>query len=581
MKPEVEIKHVYRTSYRTHMCGDLSREEVGKEVVLCGWVDSVRVHGKLAFINLRDRAGIVQAVMNHKNPFFKELKNITQETVIQLKGKVKERPETQINPEMKTGEVEVEILELKILNKAEKLPVSFKKEVYPHEETRLRYRYLDLRTPFMQRNILFKNEVVKVLRKYLDLKGFVEVETPYLAKSTPEGSRDFLVPSRLHPKKFYALAQSPQLYKQLLMVSGFDRYYQFARCFRDEDLRADRQPEFTQLDIEMSFIEAQDLMEIVEEMMKQLVEETLQVKIETPFKKIRYSLSVNKYGTDKPDLRIKGLEIVRFKEPVEGGKIVLEKETINELLNRETGKMNQKLKEIAERNRVNLYLFKEGEKRKEFIGTSKNDSSPRKEMENSTSILALGERENVLKALNEARRVIAYSLDLLDEEKYRFVWIINPPLFELSQEDGKLKPTHHPFTAPKRGEEALLEENPLKVEADAYDLVLNGWEVGGGSIRNNKAEIQEKIFKLLGLKRDEYMERYGFLLESFRYGAPPHGGIALGLERLVSVLLGLNSIREVIAFPKNKDGIDLLTNSPTKAPKEYLREIKWVTHLKI
>ena len=445
---------------RTHTCGELSKKEVGKKVVLCGWVDSVRVHGKIGFISIRDRYGITQLVLG--KDFVKQLESLRRESVIRVEGKVNKRPKP--NKELKTGEIEVEVSKLEVLNEAEPLPLELDEGVKSTEETRLKYRYLDLRKEKMQNNLIMRHKVFKAMRDFFDKENFLEIETPILAKSTPEGARDYLVPSRVYPGKFFALPQSPQLFKQLCMVAGFDKYVQIVKCYRDEDLRADRQTEFTQLDVEMSFIDEEDIYSLIEHMFKYVFKEVLNVDVKIPFQRLTYEEAMKKYKTDKPDLRKKGGD-------------------------------------------------------------------------------------------------------------YKFVWIVDMPLLEYCEEEKKLQAAHHPFTSPKDSDIKLLDKNPEKAKAKAYDLVLNGEEIGGGSIRINRADIQKKMFKALNISEKESKEKFGFLLEAFKYGAPPHGGIALGLDRVIAIICGEKSIREVIAFPKNKDAKDLMLDAPSEVSKEQLDEL--------
>ena len=447
--------------YRTNTCGELNKNFVGKEVTLAGWVDSLRIQGKIGFLLLRDRYGITQFFLNPE--LTKEFGHLKKESVVQVKGKVNARPEKQINKEMPTGEVEVEAQEIVVLNEAEPLPFDPKETT---EETRLKYRYLDLRSPEMQNNMIIRYKLIKAMRDFLDKENFVEIETPILSKSTPEGARDYLVPSRVHAKKFYALPQSPQQYKQLLMVSGFDKYFQIARCFRDEDLRADRQPEFTQLDMEMSFIEEKDVYPLIESLVKCIWKEVLGKNLKIPFPRMSYADAMKRYNTDSPDLRKKK-----------------------------------------------------------------------------------------------------------DSDEYAFVWVTDMPLLEYNEEDKRYYAVHHPFTSPMTEDIDLLEKSPDKVRAHAYDLVLNGTEIAGGSIRMHRADWQQKVFKALNMKEKEFNEKFGHLLNAFKYGAPPHGGIAFGLDRLAAIITNNESIREVIAFPKTKTAESLMEESPSDVSEEQLKEL--------
>lgn len=446
-------------TYRTHTCGELGIKEIGKKVKLSGWVDSIRTHGKIGFINLRDRYGITQIFFSEK--FIKELQKLRRESIISVEGVVKKRPEA--NKNIKTGSIEVSASKLDILNIVDELPMELGDDIESNEDTRLKYRYLDLRRDKMQRNIMLRHNIIKAMRDYLDKNEFLEIETPILAKSTPEGARDYLVPSRKFKGEFYALPQSPQLFKQLLMIAGFDKYFQVAKCLRDEDLRADRQPEFTQLDMEMSFAEEEDIFQLVEKMFKEVWKKALNVDIKIPFERITYDESIKRYKTDKPDLRKRG-------------------------------------------------------------------------------------------------------------EKYKFAWITDFPLFEWCEEGKKYVSAHHPFTGIKRDDLYKLEKNPEKTYSRSYDLVLNGWELGSGSVRIHDKETQSKIFKALKIDEKEARDRFGFFLDALKF-APPHCGIAFGLDRIIAIVSECESIRDVIAFPKNKDARDLMTGAPSKVSKEQIKEL--------
>ncbi|MCD6403417.1 MAG: aspartate--tRNA ligase [Candidatus Aenigmarchaeota archaeon] len=533
--------------YRSHYCIQ-ANNNVGQAIKVAGWVESVRDIGKLVFFVLRDITGSLQVTVKKDSKYFDKAKELSLGDVVSVTGRIAERPEKMKNPKMKTGSVELICEELEVMSKSDRLPF-IPGDPNVTEATRLKYRYLDLRRPEMQRNLIFRAKVMNAFREFLTSKGFIEIETPYLAKSTPEGSRDFLVPSRLHPGKFYALAQSPQLYKQILMVSGFDRYFQFPRCFRDEDLRGDRQPEFTQLDLEMSFVDMDDVMSLVEDAVKHVFKKTMGIEIkEIP--RLDYEHVIEKYGTDKPDLRIKGLEIVHdgsVKVSLEGYE-----EKVKDMIGKKS--FDNKMKSIEDNYDVKVSRFKQS------IANG--------------FVQIEGEKLDSLAAANELRRFIAYATNSI-EEGFKVLWVVNFPLFELNEE-GQITSAHHPFTSPRDEDLELLDKEPLRVRAKSYDLVINGWEVAGGSIRIHKPEIQAKVFKILGMSEEEYKKRYGFLLEAFKYGVPPHGGIAFGLDRFVAVMLGLNSIRDVIAFPKTKDGVDLMTGSPSEAPEEYLKEFRWL-----
>jgi aspartyl-tRNA synthetase len=569
---------------RTHWCGELRKEHVGSEVVLNGWVHTVRKVGKISFVLVRDRTGVVQVVVSSRSPYYEVAETLTPEAVVAVRGVVRARPPSQVNPELPTGEIEVELRELVILNRAKPIPIPiFDAELMKttSETLRLKYRYLDLRRPEMQRNLFFRAELVRVLRNSLDSRGFIEVETPYLARSTPEGARDFLVPSRLYPGKFYALTQSPQLFKQLLMIAGFERYYQFARCFRDEDPRADRQPEFTQLDIEMSFVTREDVMSLVEDLMREAFSKTLKKELPDPLPRLTYSEALKKYGIDKPD--------IRFENFIEDGD-----ENLRTALNAESGKAVRLLRfELrgrgpeAVKEFIEGVLSHEGGVKHYYVVRSENtllSNAEGVEAElvrlldlgvGEAAVVSVGNYVKASEALGALRNSLGRYLELARRDEYAMLWVIDFPLFELNEE-GVMVSMHHPFTAPKPEDIPKLDTDPLNVTALSYDLVLNGYEVGGGSIRINNRGLQEKILRMLGLTAEEMYDRYGFLLEALEYGAPPHGGIAIGLDRLVAVMLGHESIREVIAFPKNKEMMDPMTGAPGKPPEEHLREIKWL-----
>lgn len=569
---------------RTHWCGELRREHVGAEVVVNGWVHAVRKVGRISFILVRDRTGVVQAVVSSKNPYYRVVEDLTPETVVAVRGVVRARPPSQVNPELPTGEVEVELMELAVLSRAKPLPIPiFDLELMKttSESMRLKYRYLDLRRSEMQSNIFFRAKLVKTLRNLLDSRGFVEIETPYLARSTPEGARDFLVPSRLYPGKFYALTQSPQLFKQLLMIAGFERYYQFARCFRDEDPRADRQPEFTQLDIEMSFVTKEDVMNTVEEVMREAFLKTLDVELPDPLPRLTYSEVLRKYGIDKPDTRFENL----LEDADEGVRTLLNarpKESVRVLRFGISGKKAEEVEKFIEGG-----LTREGNVRHYYVVRSSgslvsNEASVGSELlklldvgVDEAAVVAVGDYVKASESLGALRNSLGRYLGLVKRGDYAMVWVTEFPLFEVS-EDGALTSKHHPFTSPRPEDLPKLEVAPLEVIAESYDLVLNGYEVGGGSVRINNRELQERVFRLLGLSVDEMNDRYGYLLEALDYGAPPHGGIAIGVDRLTAVALGYDSIREVIAFPKNKEMMDPMTGAPGRPPEEHLREIKWL-----
>ncbi len=571
---------------RTRYCGELRLRDKGKEVILFGWVHRHRDIGNLVFIDLRDREGIVQIVFSPKNQsLLEEAKKLRMESIIGIKGVVRERGKDARNPALPTGEIEVVVEEMKILSRAKTPPFVLSDPPQASEELRFKYRYLDLRRQRMQYNLKLRHQVALCVRNYLSKNGFLEVETPFLTKSTPEGARDYLVPSRVHRGKFYALPQSPQLFKQILMISGVERYFQIVRCFRDEDLRADRQPEFTQIDIEMSFVEMEDIFCVVERMMAAIFE-LIEVRLETPFPRLTYQESLERYGTDKPDIRF-GNEI----RDVTNLLLNIEHEGVMEVLTRGGvaralyvegggGLSRSQLEKIANRAKeLGAKNFGWIKKVGEFKASLKISEENRNEIwkrigakDGDLVFIVADKREIALQVLGELRK------DFLPprfkhEREFRFAWITDFPLFEWSKEEGRLVSMHHPFTAPLDEDLHLLDENPLEVRAKAYDLVLNGVEVGGGSIRIHDVELQKRIFEKLGLSQKEIEEKFGFFLEALSYGAPPHGGIALGFDRMVMILAGEESIREVIPFPKTTSALCLLTNSPSEVDFRQIEEL--------
>jgi len=587
---------------RTKYCGLVSEEDLDKEVVLCGWVHRVRNHGGVVFLDLRDREGIVQVVVEelHSPEAYETADKLSAEDVICVKGKVRRRPPGTENPKLRTGQLEVFAERIELLNTSELLPFPVEEETAVSEEIKLRYRYIDLRRETMKRNILFRHKAYQIIRDVFVKNGFIEVETPLLTKSTPEGARDFLVPSRLHPGKFYALPQSPQLFKQILMIAGLDRYFQIAKCLRDEDLRADRQPEFTQIDFEMSFVEEEDVMSITEELIRTLFKELLGIEVKTPFDRVSYFECMERYGTDKPDRRF-GLELVNvedifkntdfrvFREAIDGGGTVrainfdageISRTQIEELtrlvqswgakglawIRVEEGKLTSPIVKFLREEEIKALL----ERTKAKPGN--------------TIFFSAGKRELVYKVLGNLRVHLAKSFNLA-KDGFDFLWVVDFPLLEWDDEEGRFVSLHHPFTSPREEDipkliQALqtqdIEEKKRlvhSVRARAYDLVINGYEVGGGSIRIHRRDLQEKIFKLLDLSEVEVEEKFGFLLKALSYGAPPHGGLAIGLDRLLAIMLGLDSIRDVIAFPKTQKGICPLTGAPDYVSPKQLKDV--------
>lgn len=591
--------------FRDKYCAEVKEEEIGKEINLCGWVFRRRDHGGLIFIDLRDRTGIIQVVFSPEisTEMHQKAHGLRSEYVIAVKGILKKRPEGTENPELITGNVELWAKELEILSFSKPLPFQLDEMAEVSELLRLKYRYLDLRRTEMQRNFLIRHRITMAVRNFLDSKGFIEVETPMLTKSTPEGARDFLVPSRLNPGTFYALPQSPQLFKQILMMSGFDRYFQIVRCFRDEDLRADRQPEFTQIDFEMSFVKPEDIIEIVEEMLFKCFKEVLEVNIEIPFKRLTYEEAINKYGSDKPDLRLE-LEIQDVSELVKNSQFKVFLDTIEKggVVKAICGKGLASLSR-SEIDKLTALAQSFGAKGLAWIKLKNGFESPivkffsesllreiaeKVGVEDGDMILFVADKKSLAnEVLGRLRLEIAERVQIKREGFY-FAWILDFPLFEWDEEEKRFVSMHHPFTSPKDEDidkllkipqEAFYDpESSVKdIKAKAYDIVLNGYELGGGSIRIHKADIQEQIFRILGISEEEMKKRFGFFVEALKYGAPPHGGIALGLDRLVMIMTGANSLRDVIAFPKTQKAFCPLSEAPSEVNLKQLREL----HIKL
>jgi len=566
---------MYKTTLRSMMCGFVNKDFENREIKLAGWVNRIRDHGNILFIDLRDRSGIVQIFTNSKEMISK-IKDLKSEDVILVDGIVKKRPDNMVNREMKTGEVEIELKELSILNRSEVLPFQIDDDVKAHEELRLKYRYLDLRRNSMKEAIIQRAKIIKCMRDFLFDEGFIEVETPVLSKSTPEGARDFLVPSRIHKGKFYALVQSPQIYKQLLMVAGFDRYFQIARCFRDEDQRADRQPEFTQLDIEMSFVERDDILSLIEKMIYRIFDEILKIKLSVPFKILTYDEVVEKYGTDKPDLRydliindftdiVKDSEFKIFNENEYTGGIIFE----GDLTRKEIDDLNLFIKSAGGLGLTYLKIENEsltGPVAKFF---KKNVFNLKK----GHILFMSGKRKRTLEFLGMLRRKLASLKGFDNKKEFNFLWVVEFPLFEFDEIENRYVAAHHMFTMPKKEHIGMLSTDPLKVRSDTYDLVCNGVELASGSIRIHDRNIQKEIMKIIGMSEDELYSKFGFLLDAFKYGAPPHGGIAPGIDRFVSLLLERENIKDVIAFPKTLNGVGVMENTPDYVSSKQLKEL--------
>lgn len=575
------------------LAGTLTEENINEEILLKGWVQKRRDLGGLIFIDLRDVSGIVQVVFNPD--VSKEALDIADkirtEFVVEIEGKVVGRDESTFNPQIKTGRIEVQASQIKILNKSKTPPFAIQDETDVAEDLRLKYRYIDLRRSSLQETFKLRHKVTQSVRNFLNNDGFLEMETPILTKSTPEGARDYLVPSRVHPGEFYALPQSPQLFKQLIMMSGFDKYYQIARCFRDEDLRADRQPEFTQIDIETSFLSSDEIMEMTERMMQQIMKEVKGVDLELPLPKLTYQEAMDRFGSDKPDTRFE-LELVHVTEVVKNsGFKVFQNAVQNDgkvaLLNVKGEASNFSRKDIDKlTDFVKIYgakglawlKYQDGDLAGPIVKflseEEKNNIISVADVENGDLLLFVADKSSVVyDALGALRLKLGKELNLIDETKYNFLWVVDWPLLEYDEELGRYQAAHHPFTSPIEEDMDKLETSPESIRANAYDIVLNGYELGGGSIRIYQREIQNNMFKALGFSEEEAEEQFGFLLEALEYGAPPHGGIALGLDRIIMLLAGRSNLRDTILFPKTASASDLLTDAPSEVSEDQLKEL--------
>lgn len=585
---------------RTYFCGEVTEKAIGEKVSLKGWVQKRRDLGGLIFVDLRDRTGIVQVVFNPEvSPeALAAAEKIRNEFVLDIEGEVIARKEGTINENLKTGRIEIKAEKVTIINEAKTPPFVIDDKADVSEDVRLKYRYLDLRRPIMFDTFKMRHQVTKAMRDYLDSEGFLDVETPILTKSTPEGARDYLVPSRVHPGEFYALPQSPQIFKQLLMVGGFERYYQIARCFRDEDLRADRQPEFTQVDIEMSFMSQEEIIGLMENMMKKIMKEVKGLDVQLPFPRMTYQEAMDRFGSDKPDTRF-GMELTDLSEIVKessfkvfagavasGGQV----KAIN--VKNGAGKYSRKdidaLTEFAAVYGAKglAWLKAEEDGLKGPIAKFVTDDEQKAfyaalSVEPGDLLLFVADKKNVVAdALGALRLKLGKELDLIDQSKFNFLWVTDWPLLEYDEEEGRYYAAHHPFTMPAREDLDLLDKDPAQVRAQAYDLVLNGYELGGGSLRIFERDVQEKMFSVLGFSKEEAVEQFGFLLEAFEYGTPPHGGIALGLDRLVMLLAGRTNLRDTIAFPKTASASCVLTEAPGEVSQSQLNDLHLALNLK-
>ncbi|POZ87988.1 MULTISPECIES: aspartate--tRNA ligase [Petrotoga] len=578
---------------RTHTCGELNEIDIDKIVILNGWIDRIRDLGGIIFVLIRDRYGKTQAVFDssYNNALYQKALKLKNEYVVSIQGKVRARPEKDRNPNMFTGNIEILATNLEILSESETPPIYVNIEEDISENLRLKYRYLDLRKERMQKNIIVRHKVMKSTRDMLSAEGFLEIDTPYLTKSTPEGARDFLVPSRLRPGNFYALPQSPQLFKQLLMVSGFDKYFQIARCFRDEDFRADRQPEFTQIDIEQSFVEKEDIFALTEKLIKEIFEKSINYKgLEIPFPKYTYDEVIQKYGSDKPDIRY-GMEFIDLTAYFQNTETNFIKNGIDKGLILKGFVVPEKVDNFSRKKFDNLTEFakEQGSSGLIWIAFDKEIRSNIKKaaakeinilvehgiMREGDILFAILEEKNKIDQILGQLRIKMIKEEFEKKSGFSIIWVTDFPMFSWNEEEQRIVAEHHPFTMPNLDDLAKYKnKDPLKIKSQSYDLVINGYEIASGSIRIHKKDVQEKVFDILGLSKEEAQEKFGFLLEAFKYGAPPHGGIAIGMDRLVSILVGEESIKEVIAFPKTASGTDPMTGAPSEVSEKQLEELQ-------
>ena len=579
---------------RSHMCCDVSEELIGSEVTVMGWVQRRRDLGQLIFIALRDRTGLVQAVVDGNNSapeLFKKAESVRSEYVLAIRGKVAPRTEGNVNKNMKTGAIEIIAEELRILSESETTPFQVEDEITVKDDLRLKYRYIDLRRPCQLKNMILRHKTAQVIRNFLSDEGFLEIETPVLGKSTPEGARDYVVPSRVHPGSFYGLPQSPQLYKQLLMVSGMDRYYQIAKCFRDEDLRADRQPEFTQVDMELSFVDVDDIIDVNERLIKKVFKEILDVDVPIPMQRMKYKDAMERYGSDKPDVRfgmelhnitdiVRGTEFAVFKNAIEAGGSVraINANGCGHYPRKQIDSLVEFVKTYKAKGLAWIVVNDDGSLKSQiakfFTPEKLQEIVDALEGKPGDLILICADADRIVfDSLGALRCEIARRQELTRPDDFRFLWVTEFPMFEWDDEENRYVAEHHPFTCPMDEDLPLLDTDPSKVRAKAYDMVLNGFELGGGSIRIHRRDIQQKIFSLLGFSDEDAQERFGFLLDAFKYGVPPHGGLAFGFDRIIMLMTGSSSIRDVIAFPKVKDASCPLTDAPGTVDDKQLDEL--------